>query len=1293
MTKVHGLGSLKLYNSSEKVNDLDITCIFVEKKDGELLCLADLCEDGTTTKFASRTNITIEGIIELFKKGKVRDSSNNLIDKSRPIYIIDKHAYASKDPTTPTKLRNIYEDSTNQVGKLSTADSYIKIDLGGTSPIRFVKKSEIVLLDKDGNIDDSLLDIIRNSSVTSTVADILKEAKGKKWYYQDKNTPIEEIFLAQEYTHVAEEKVENNTIVAKGVNTADITLPTGRTISKNDTSNYEHSDPAYVGVDVEITPDSKKESTTKGIVKAPTFKVTSYKPDKNGTYIKVRKKGSLDSIMINAEAFITSVKAGDRLTLDGGVETEPLTEDEAGIRYSPNLTLQPSKSTEMTANTYLRLTDGRYIKETTHIGPLAFKEATGNVYVSAYAVKISGVWKNVDASHVEIDGSKKFKLGGVEYDSADKTQCIPLERCNFDINARFIQTATKEVANACEDLDGLSLSEKYTKLEETRQSFVSLYKKGDYELKTYYDADRVPKAFGVTTSLTATDLVAYAVRIDGKWKIVDKNLATYDASASKLTVNGKVYSTATIGGDVKPLTEVGFSNVSKVDFIQTGFGQIANVCEDLEGKTDADKKTKIEEIQNKYTGLFNISKERYEYTNEVVVDDVSTVTNTLEKTYKKESKFIYSNDGTLKMESGDGFKAKTSKAVGKIEGWSIGTAFVALNFLSILSPVAGIVVAAAAVLTAVVGPVVAAAIIKARNKPVTEDMMAEQQKHASKCINQKLEFTYEYLNDLVTSNAHCTDDMILSKVDAIVANMGILSASTYDDSCVRDANGQIKITPQNAHRVSQLNGRIREALTAEYKKRSRWERFKARIKPKNWFKKSANLELQLIDEEIRKEAYRLIKKYNSVSTKDEKIKGYKKLSTKELENLVKTKVSTKVNISTFEDLTSNDVTKSKRAKIDGITNAIFAEFEYPSTREEHPDKEMLEAKATNIKLYLVIKNALTDKSVIAFDYESGLILVGNQKLVKVGENDFTLENLTKEEEKKLVSAKKFYKSASTVAVDVAETIKNEAKRANTIINEEKVNKPDERSIEVEIINYEEVKNNKAKLQQFSADIEYLAGSSCSNIVGDPKFTGDVEDAIKQNKIKDDYIKIAEALNKAKNLYDSQKEQVKKDGKEALFLGDTGAGIVSVDDILSAFNTVKTTTLANAHNKYKTEIAPATGGAGAGKKNKTNAKKFAEEGQYLNIITNNKTELLKELWKTGHYGRGKAVNTKKKLEAMVDKIEQILIYTQKKGVCINPKSLANAPVSILQGEGAVLKQIIDDIADINKNTKGFSAVTP
>lgn len=244
-------------------------------------------------------------------------------------------------------------------------------------------------------------------------------------------------------------------------------------------------------IEVEI-PDGK---TTKQVKK---FEVRNFQNAHNGKFVKLTLivNGTKQEKMVN----ISSLKTLENLNFenleqmigsklkyldnDEVYETEPITLEQAQIKYSPVSCLQEQVGVDnskiMAENAYLQLKNGEFIKEK-NIEPICYKFVLGDDFDAyLFTTIIDGKEQTViiDKSYI-IGKSFPIHLSGITLRSIQDGRKI--SRCSM-LNADVIQTETKNKKYFKSVVVSDNNALKMQALEEFKQSYIN----GEYEIDSVY---------------------------------------------------------------------------------------------------------------------------------------------------------------------------------------------------------------------------------------------------------------------------------------------------------------------------------------------------------------------------------------------------------------------------------------------------------------------------------------------------------------------------------------------------------------------------------------------------------------------------------------------------------------------------------------------------------------------------------------------------------------------------------------------------------------------------------------
>lgn len=247
------------------------------------------------------------------------------------------------------------------------------------------------------------------------------------------------------------------------------------------------------------------------------IKIKNFKLSANGEYINVYLRGSnieesvkitdlLDENGISLvdengalrQNLLEYVGRSLRIRVDAEhfIETEPLTSDQAQMRYETVKSLQPTEKEEdvLADGTFVKLDDGRVAEEKMVAQPISYNFAQGNEEYSAYLCLIgSGESQRfIVMSRQEFEerarGRDSFTVQG---QIINVPQCQKLKRAKFSLNADIVQTTNTgrefEECKLLNMVDGTEIENKTEELERQREAFLTAYKAGQYKVGDIID--------------------------------------------------------------------------------------------------------------------------------------------------------------------------------------------------------------------------------------------------------------------------------------------------------------------------------------------------------------------------------------------------------------------------------------------------------------------------------------------------------------------------------------------------------------------------------------------------------------------------------------------------------------------------------------------------------------------------------------------------------------------------------------------------------------------------------------
>lgn len=465
--------------------------------------------------------------------------------------------------------------------KLTTDDTYIMIKIKGHKQPTYVKKSEIIY-DNSSTVK-TLLDLMNLKK-----ADLEEFIKNNRFYY--KGTLIEGISTAYEYSceellsyeeldveHATKKTVElkQNAKISSGKITYEIANES--TVSLDP----YYSDQHYVKKEEQEGNDPEKKTEVAKI------QIRNAKLAQDGEFIKVVIAGEMAHTLVKLSDIYdlhSNTQITDLTQLGGQavrikqadgtfVTTEPLTYEQVSLRYDTIKSFQPAPEDmqPMAEEAYLKLSNGKYIKEAEAVKPLVYKyvidENTNNFDI--YRVKVLDsnppqyvlVTKEFVEKQAVINPTTE---SGAKLDLGD---CRKMQRTPDLKTCDVIQTSSagKDV-EACKILPPVNTAARRAELSDSMRAFETGYKNGTYKLTSVYNKDNQlctldkssAKRFVFTDTFEIEDKAERSI----EYKSMKFNKLIFDERKGK---NGTF--TAVTGGpefSFKNATSEGYKNLGKI---------------------------------------------------------------------------------------------------------------------------------------------------------------------------------------------------------------------------------------------------------------------------------------------------------------------------------------------------------------------------------------------------------------------------------------------------------------------------------------------------------------------------------------------------------------------------------------------------------------------------------------------------------------------------------------------------------------------------------------------------------
>lgn len=465
--------------------------------------------------------------------------------------------------------------------KLTTDDTYIMVKIKGYKQPTYVKKSEIIY-DNSSTVK-TLLDLMNLKK-----ADLEEFIKNNRFYY--KGTLIEGISTAYEYS--CEELLSYEELDAEHATRKTVELKQNAKISSGKIT-YEianestvsldpyYSDQHYVKKEEQEGNDPEKKTEVAKI------QIRNAKLAQDGEFIKVVIAGEMAHTLVKLSDIYdlhSNTQITDLTQLGGQavrikqadgtfVTTEPLTYEQVSLRYDTIKSFQPAPEDmqPMAEEAYLKLSNGKYIKEAEAVKPMAYKyvidENTNNFDI--YRVKVLDsnppqyvlVTKEFVEKQAVINPTTE---SGAKLDLGD---CKKMQRTPDLKTCDVIQTSSagKDV-EACKILPPVNTAARRAELSDSMRAFETGYKNGTYKLTSVYNKDNQlctldkssAKRFVFTDTFEIEDKAERSI----EYKSMKFNKLIFDERKGK---NGTF--TVVTGGpefSFKNATSEGYKNLGKI---------------------------------------------------------------------------------------------------------------------------------------------------------------------------------------------------------------------------------------------------------------------------------------------------------------------------------------------------------------------------------------------------------------------------------------------------------------------------------------------------------------------------------------------------------------------------------------------------------------------------------------------------------------------------------------------------------------------------------------------------------
>ena len=390
-------------------------------------------------------------------------------------------SHNAEDVSIPYGLRRLLE--VQEVADSTTSsDRYFYVKINGAD--EFVKPDEIYFYDKSNK--KKFFKDVKNINTLKDVDLIAPSGEKIDLLYLEKQyvmpaTLASETIDLQRAESVYTKKIKTQNEAGESVYETKV---------KREKIDKYFSEQSYLRteIDDERRPGKKKEVSL--------IAVRNFQHAQDGEYYSVVVNGYTkmvhkDSIVDGTGKVIENVAdmVGKSVNIKDGdkiASTEPLTYQQANLKYSTIKTFQPTKA-KASEDTYLRLKNGEYVKENEAVKPISYKIVNlANAPFDAYLVKTVG-----------FDGVEKFVVVAKDYfkkhgDSTELKQenAVKIQRCDFDSKeCAVVQTTSK--GNKIEQcsivkkskIKGTQINAGETEKRTAFEGFVTGYAEGQYVLK------------------------------------------------------------------------------------------------------------------------------------------------------------------------------------------------------------------------------------------------------------------------------------------------------------------------------------------------------------------------------------------------------------------------------------------------------------------------------------------------------------------------------------------------------------------------------------------------------------------------------------------------------------------------------------------------------------------------------------------------------------------------------------------------------------------------------------------
>lgn len=349
------------------------------------------------------------------------------------------------------------------------------------------------------------------------------------------------------------------------------------------------------------------------------------------------------------------------------IKTQPLTYEESQLLYNSRKLFYKEK-TPPNENTYLRLQNGKYVKELENVQPISYKLATNKKDFDAYLVK-----------KIDADGQESFVIVGKDYfkttgnrGELKEENATKIQRCDFNSkDCCVVQTSSRknevESCKVVRKIDNFAESASEKEKDYALESFNTAYKQGAYDIDDVYINGKkeeidVNKRFGLYDNTCVADPADNLLQYRG---LQTKNLSVKNGKmvhGSKFNIGKGIkesymvwgqalaygYGIGAIAGFFAPAAFAVYSigmavALPAIPVVNVVYGLYKNVFKTkFKNKQKHDRKNTAKECQKELENLYErmtnskdfvaLSENEFNYQYEHIMERILTLSETATKT-------------------------------------------------------------------------------------------------------------------------------------------------------------------------------------------------------------------------------------------------------------------------------------------------------------------------------------------------------------------------------------------------------------------------------------------------------------------------------------------------------------------------------------------------------------------------------------------------------------------------------------------------------------------------------------